>query len=78
MRWWCADVRSSGDDGHAHGAGTQGRQGQHGGQRSFWLHEQNEFSITKLCDFSPNVLDSLEGSASSSYLSQIWSQKTSC
>lgn len=40
--------------------------------------KQNEFSITKLYDFRPNVLRSLEGSAFSSYLSQIWSRKTSC
>lgn len=31
VRWWGADVRSSGDDGHAHRAGTQAWEGQHGG-----------------------------------------------
>lgn len=29
--WGCADVWSSGDDGHANRAGTEGREGQHRG-----------------------------------------------
>lgn len=67
VRWRGADVRSSGDDGHANRAGTQAWEGQHGGQRSLGLHEQNEFSVAKLSDLSPDVLlHSPEGSAVSS------------
>lgn len=75
---WRADVRSSGDDRHAYGAGPESWEGQHGGQRSLWLHRQTPFSNRQLCDSSLIVLDSPEGSAFSSYLWWIWSQKTNC